>query len=167
MKKLGDVFKEVKTGKDVVSSDRKKGEYPFYGANGIINYVDKYIFDGRYLLTARTGSLDSLHISNGKFWCSGDVHRIEFNEDTILLSYAYYYLQTIDFQKFRTGSAYPKLSGSSLNSIRIHVPSIERQKNIVKYCEYNDTLIKQLEVEIENNKKQAEEFIKSILKKQK
>ena len=165
VKELGDVFKEVKTGKDVVATERKKGEYPFYGANGIIDYVDNYIFDGKYLLTARTGSLGSLHISNGKFWCSGDVHRMEFENDT-LLSYTYYYLQTIDFQKFRTGSAHPKLSGSSLKSIKIHIPSLERQKEIVEYCEYNDTLIKQLEKEIENNKKQAQQFITGIVKAQ-
>jgi type I restriction-modification system DNA methylase subunit len=165
VKELGDVFKEVKTGKDVVTTERKKGEYPFYGANGIIDYVDSYIFDGKYLLTARTGSLGSLHISNGKFWCSGDVHRMEFENDT-LLSYTYYYLQTIDFQKFRTGSAHPKLSGSSLKSIKIHIPTLERQREIVDYCEYNDRLIKQLETEIENNKKQAEQFITGIVKAQ-
>ena len=163
VKELGDVFKEVKTGKDVVSTERKKGEYPFYGANGIIDYVDSYIFDGKYLLTARTGSLGSLHISNGKFWCSGDVHRMEFENDT-LLSYTYYYLQTIDFQKFRTGSAHPKLSGSSLKSIKIHIPSPSRQKEIVEYCEFNDMLIKQLEKEIEINKKQAHQFITGIIK---
>jgi len=165
IKTLGKVFKEVKTGKDVKTTNRKKGEYPFYGANGIIDYVDSYIFDGKYLLTARTGSLGSLHISNGKFWCSGDVHRMEFENDT-LLSYTYYYLQTIDFQKFRTGAAHPKLSGTSLKSIKIPIPSHERQREIVENCEYNDILIKQLEKEIENNKKQAQQFMTSIVKSQ-
>jgi type I restriction enzyme S subunit len=165
VKTLGEVIKEVKTGKDVVSTDRIKGEYPFYGANGIIDYVDNYIFEGKYLLTARTGSLGSLHISNGKFWCSGDVHRIEFDNDITML-YIYYYLHTIDFQKFRTGSAHPKLSGSSLKSIKIPIPPLERQKEIVEYCEFNDALIKQLEKEIENNKKQAKLFITSIVKTQ-
>jgi restriction endonuclease S subunit len=163
VKELGEVFKEVKTGKDLVASERKKGEYPFYGANGIIDYVDSYIFDGKYLLTARTGSLGSLYISKGKFWCSGDVHRIEFENDTLLF-YTYYYLQTVDFQKFRTGSAHPKLSGSSLKSIKIPIPSLEKQKEIVAYCDYNTNLIKQLENEIENNKILAEQFIKGIVK---
>jgi len=163
VKTLEEIIKKVKTGKDVVADDRTKGEYPFYGANGIIDYVDDYLFDGMYLLTARTGSLGSLHISNGKFWCSGDVHRIEFESDEIL-KYIYYYLHTIDFQKFRTGAAHPKLSGSNLKRIQIHIPTLERQKEIVDYCEYNDTLIKQLEKEIENNKKQAQQFITSIIK---
>ena len=46
--------------------------------------------------------------------------------------------------------------------MKIPIPSLERQKEIVEYCEYNDTLIKQLEKEIENNKKQAEQFITGI-----
>ena len=156
---LGEVFKEVKIGKDVVSTDRKKGEYPFYGANGIIDYVDSYIFDGKYLLTARTGSLGSLHISNGKFWCSGDVHRMEFENDS-LLSYTYYYLQTIDFQKFRTGSAHPKLSSSSLKSIKIPIPSLEEQKEIVDYCDRNNNLIKIIEDIMSENKKIASDLLK-------
>jgi hypothetical protein len=50
--------------------------------------------------------------------------------------------------------------------LKIVIPSIERQKEIVEYCEYNDTLIKQLEKEIENNKKQAQQFITGIVKAQ-
>ena len=53
-----------------------------------------------------------------------------------------------------------------IESLKIPIPSLERQKEIVEYCEHNDTLIKQLEKEIENNKKQAQQFIKSILKVQ-
>ena len=71
-----------------------------------------------------------------------------------------------EFGPFFISSAHPKLSGSSLKSIKVHIPSLERQKKIVKYCEYNDTLIKQLEIEIENNKKQAQQFINSIVKSQ-
>ena len=51
-------------------------------------------------------------------------------------------------------------------SLKIPIPTLERQKEIVEYCEYNDTLIKQLEKEIENNKKQAQQFITGIVKKQ-
>mgnify|MGYP003343820972 CR=1 FL=1 len=53
-----------------------------------------------------------------------------------------------------------------IESLKIHIPTLERQKEIVEYCEYNDTLIKQLETEIENNKKQAQEFITGIVKAQ-
>lgn len=55
---------------------------------------------------------------------------------------------------------------NKFKGFKIIVPSIERQKEIVEYCEYNDTLIKQLEKEIENNKKHAHQFILSIVKAQ-
>ena len=50
--------------------------------------------------------------------------------------------------------------------LKIPIPSIDKQKEIVEYCEYNDILIKKLEKEIENNKKQAQQFITSIVKTQ-
>jgi hypothetical protein len=62
------------------------------------------------------------------------------------------------------GAQYPAVSFDDFETIKIPVPSIERQKEIVDYCEYNDTLIKQLKKEIKNNKKQAQQFITSIVK---
>ena len=62
------------------------------------------------------------------------------------------------------GAQYPAVSFDDFETIKIPIPSIERQKEIVEYCEYNDTLIKQLEKEIENNKKQAQQFITGIVK---
>ena len=55
---------------------------------------------------------------------------------------------------------------NKFKELKIPVPSLERQQEIVEYCEYNDTLIKQLEKEIENNKKQAHQFITGIVKAQ-
>ena len=53
-----------------------------------------------------------------------------------------------------------------LQDLKIPIPSLERQKQIVEYCEYNHTLIKQLEKEIEDNKKIAQQFITGIVKSQ-
>ena len=49
-------------------------------------------------------------------------------------------------------------------TLKIHIPSLERQQEIVNYCKNNDKLIKKLEQEIETNKEQAKLFIKSIVK---
>jgi restriction endonuclease S subunit len=81
--------------------------------------------------------------------------------------YLYHYLTINDFSKLGSGIlGKGSLNKKSLEQIKIQIPSIERQKEIVEYCEYNDTLIKQLEKEIENNKKQAEKCITSIVKTQ-
>ena len=51
-----------------------------------------------------------------------------------------------------------------IESLKIPIPSLERQREIVEYCEYNDTLIQQLEKEIDNNKRLAQQFITGIVK---
>lgn len=87
------------------------------------------------------------------------------NNSLLNNKYLYYYLTINDFSKLGSGIlGNGSLNKKSLEQIKIHIPSLEHQKGIVEYCEYNDTLIKQLEKEIENNKKQAQQFITSIVK---
>jgi len=78
----------------------------------------------------------------------------------------YYLLKSIQDKIFKSqsGAAQPHVYSKDLQNIKIPIPSIERQKEIVDYCEYNDTLIQQLEKEIEHNKKQAQLFMTSIVK---
>jgi len=63
-----------------------------------------------------------------------------------------------------TGVAIKNISKTNIEGIKIPIPSFNKQREIVEYCEYNDTLIKQLEKEIENNKKQAQQIITCIVK---
>ena len=91
------------------------------------------------------------------------------NKNEILQKYLVYdihYNQQEELKTKTIGAAIPKLSIERLMTLQIPIPSLERQKEIVEYCEFNDNLIKQLEKEIENNKKQAQQFITSIVKAQ-
>lgn len=89
------------------------------------------------------------------------------NNDTLTNKYLYYYLNINDFTKLGSGMlGNGSLNKKSLEQITIIIPSLECQKEIVEYCEYNDVLIQQLEKEIENNKKQAQQFITGIVKAQ-
>jgi type I restriction-modification system DNA methylase subunit len=96
---------------------------------------------------------------------------IRVKEPNTILSKYLYYIMTSDYisddliSKAK-GAQYPAVSFDDFETIKIPLPSLERQKEIVDYCEYNDTLIKQLETEIENNKKQAQQFITGIVKAQ-
>jgi len=93
-----------------------------------------------------------------------------FIENKILINkmYLYYYLKSIEEHliSLGKGTAQPCISREKLKSIKIPIPSLELQREIVKYLDYNDTLVKQLEKEIENNKKQAQQFITGIVKAQ-
>jgi restriction endonuclease S subunit len=89
------------------------------------------------------------------------------NKNKLLLNlkYTYYYLyHNLDMMsQLYTGVAIKNISKTNIANIKIPIPSLERQQEIVEYCEHNDALIKYLEQEIENNKKQAQKFITDIL----
>jgi restriction endonuclease S subunit len=78
----------------------------------------------------------------------------------------FYYLRSIqpELLSIAKGTAQLGINQVNFYKLKIPVPSLERQKEIVEYCEYNDNLIKQLENEIENNKNQAQRFITGIVK---
>jgi type I restriction enzyme, S subunit len=121
----------------IKSEDRQnmKGEYPYYGAQGIIDHVNDYIFYGEYLLIAEDGENvksrknDIAFIANGKFWVNNHAHIVQANELSILC-YLKFVLNFIDTKKYITGMAQPKLNKGKLNSILIQLPSLPEQKQI-------------------------------------
>jgi type I restriction enzyme S subunit len=80
-------------------------------------------------------------------------------------SYLYYYLKSIqnNIYKLQTGAGQPHVYSKDIANLKIKIPSLEKQKEIVEYLDYNNEIIKNLEKEIEFNKKQAEDFFKQIL----
>jgi type I restriction-modification system DNA methylase subunit len=90
---------------------------------------------------------------------------INSKNNDILNKYLYHYLTINDFTKLGSGLlGNGSLNKQSLKQIKIYIPSIEKQQEIIKYCDYNNILIKQLEKEIENNKILALQFISNIIK---
>ena len=80
----------------------------------------------------------------------------------------FYYLQSVQPELLRIakGTAQLGINQENFYKLKIPIPSLERQQEIIMYCQYNDTLVKQLEKEIENNKKYAKQFITDIVKAQ-
>ena len=114
----------------------RQGCYRYYGAQGVIDYVDDYIFDGTYLLIAEDGeNLKSqkqniAQIAKGKFWVNNHAHIVQTNE-LCDLRYLYYLINSMDLSGYITGSAQPKLSQANLNAVMLELPAIEEQKRIV------------------------------------
>lgn len=92
---------------------------------------------------------------------------IRVKDKTMFLSKYIYYVLTSEYVSDMLinkakGAQYPSVSFDDFNMIEIHIPSLERQKELVKYCEGNDKLIFKLEKEIERNLKEASAMINSI-----
>jgi type I restriction enzyme, S subunit len=137
LEKLGDLTVNLDTKrKPVKEADRKPGPYPYYGASGIVDYVDGYIFDGEHLLIAedgenlRTRQTPIAFRACGKFWVNNHAHIVVGNEraSTRYLEYA---VLGSDISSYLTGAVMPKLTQGNLNRIEVPCPPREVQNAIV------------------------------------
>lgn len=119
----------------VKQADRRPGPYPYYGASGIVDHIDDYLFDGEYLLIAedgenlRTRSTPIAFLVNGKFWVNNHAHIVRGNHkaNTRYLMYA---LSELDISGYLTGSTMPKLTQGNMNRIRLSIPLLPEQRAI-------------------------------------
>jgi type I restriction enzyme S subunit len=158
--------------KPVTSGKREAGEYPYYGASGIVDYVKDYIFDGDYLLVSEDGanllarSTPIAFSISGKNWVNNHAHVLKFDcYET--RRFVEFYLNSIDLAPYISGGAQPKLNQKNLNRIEIPLPSQERQKYIVDILDRFDAICNDLTsglpAEIEARQKQYEYYRDKLL----
>ncbi|WP_123727964.1 restriction endonuclease subunit S [Pseudomonas protegens] len=122
--------------KPVRGPDRKPGPYPYYGASGIVDFVDGYIFDGDYLLIAedgenlRTRQTPVAFMASGKFWVNNHAHIVTGNERANT-RYLQYSLLGTDISGYLTGAVMPKLTQGNMNKIELKCPPLHIQDDIV------------------------------------
>ena len=158
--------------KPIASGKRVRGDIPYYGASGIVDYVEGYIFDGDYLLVSEDGAnlltrtypiAFSIH---GKTWVNNHAHVIEFKERATR-KYVEYYLNSIDLSLWISAGAQPKLTQDSLNKLTIPVPPLADQQKIVSILDRFDSLTNDLTeglpAEIEKRRQQYEYYRDKLL----
>ena len=115
---------------------REGGEYPYYGASGIVDYVADYIFDEDALLISEDGanllarSTPIAFPASGKYWVNNHAHILKF-ESLTAQRFVELYLESIPLDDYITGAAQPKLNQKALNSIPIPFPPPAEQQRIV------------------------------------
>jgi type I restriction enzyme S subunit len=123
--------------KPIKSTDRESKErlYPYYGASGIIDYIDHYIFDGELILLSEDGAniIDRNYrvafIAKGKYWVNNHAHVLKANDgyDNNFISEL---LESMDFTPYNTGSTMPKLNQEVCKCIKLYIPSYGEQMKI-------------------------------------
>ena len=157
--------------KPITKSAREHGEYPYYGANGIQDYVSDYIFDGTFILVGEDGSVITktgkpiVTWAKGKIWVNNHAHIVE-EKNGVLLRYLFHFIQTINVSHLIHGSI-PMLTSGDFKALSITIPPIEVQREIVRILDRFEHLCSDLKngipAEIEARKKQYEYYREKLL----
>ena len=114
--------------------------YDYYGASGVIDKVDKFIFDKRLLLVGEDGanlllrSKPIAFFASGKFWVNNHAHVLDGTESSFL-DYICLYINSVSLTKYVTGTAQPKMNQEKMNLIPVAFPPLAEQKRIVAKLE--------------------------------
>jgi type I restriction enzyme M protein len=124
----------------ITKSDRKTGSIPYYGATGIVDYVEGYLFDEPLVLVGEDGAKwganeQSAFAIRGKTWVNNHAHVLRPDRSRILDAYLIAILNRIDLMQYVTGVTVPKLNQANLREIPIPLPSLEQQQQIVDETE--------------------------------
>jgi len=115
---------------------KRQGKYPYYGASGIIDHVDGYIFEGEHVLISEDGeNLKSrktpiAFLADGKFWVNNHAHIVK-GKSKYLNKLIVYYLESTDLHPFLTGAVQPKLNKENLVAIPFFLPENEDEQKAI------------------------------------
>jgi type I restriction enzyme S subunit len=147
---LGDVidlFDQKRVPLNSRERQQRPGQYPYYGAQGIIDHIDDFIFDGRYILVAEDGeNLNSKKLplalfADGKFWVNNHAHILRGKHGVAVDTFLLACLNNANIKPFVTGAAQPKLSQSNLRQIEIPLPPLPVQRRIAGILSAYDELM--------------------------
>lgn len=150
----------------ITSSDRVAGIYPYYGASGIVDYVEDYIFDEDILLVSEDGAnllMRSTAIAfsvSGKVWVNNHAHVVRF-DNLATQKYIEVYFSLIDISDQITGSAQPKLNQARLNAMEFMYPPIKRQEQFASFVAQVD----KSKLAVQQSIDQLETLKKSLMQK--
>lgn len=136
----------------------RQGIYPYYGASGIIDYIDDYLFDDELILLGEDGANILTRTTrlafrvSGKVWVNNHAHVIKPSPD-MCIGFLCEYLESIQYNKYNTGTAQPKLNKKVCGTIPIPLPSLPEQEAIAEVLECWDKAIRGVEKKIEKKRK--------------
>ena len=146
----------------------RQGAFDYYGASGVIDKIDEYLFDKSLLLIGEDGanlinrSTPIAFIAHGKYWVNNHAHVLD-SINLGFLKYLCLYINAIDLKPYITGTAQPKMNQAKMNSIFVPLPPIHEQKAIVKIVNQLFAEVEQLETLTKERIQLKEDFVTSAL----
>ncbi len=149
----------------VTASKREKGTTPYYGANGIQDYIKGYTHDGNFVLVAEDGANDlqnyPVHYVSGKVWVNNHAHVIQGKNGIVDNLFLVNAIKGIKFETYLVGGSRAKLNADTMMKLSIKAPSFSEQQQIGSYFSKLDSLIALHQRKLEK----LQEFKKGYLQK--
>ena len=146
--KLGDVCEVLDSKRVPISEENRiKGEYPYYGANGIQGYINEYIFDEELVLLAEDGgnfgskTKPIAYKISGKTWVNNHAHVLKAKDEIISTDFLLYSLMFYDVTKLITGTTRKKLTRAGMEKITLSIPTLSIQNKITDYLQKIESFI--------------------------
>lgn len=146
----------------------KAKTYDYYGASGIIDKIDGYLFDKPLLLIGEDGanlinrSTPIAFIARGKYWVNNHAHVLDgISED--FLQFIKLHINAINLEKYITGSAQPKMNQAKMNSIPIALPPLAEQRRIVAKVDQLMALVDALETQLAASRASAANLLEALV----
>ena len=138
--KIGDILK-IGNGKDY--KHLQMGNIPVFGTGGLMTSVDDYLYDGETVCLGRKGTIDKPMYHNGKIW-TVDTLFYTHSFQSCLPKFIFHLFRTINWLEYNEASGVPSLSKTTIEKIKVHIPSLEEQSVISKFL---STIDKKIQIE--------------------
>uniref|UniRef100_UPI0034D3CFAE restriction endonuclease subunit S n=1 Tax=Staphylococcus hominis TaxID=1290 RepID=UPI0034D3CFAE len=157
VKEIAESFNSIRKPLSKFEREKRESIYPYYGATKIIDYVDNYIFDGKYILVGEDGTVQTeagnpfIQYVWGKFWVSNHAHILKgklISDELLML-----YLKNTNVAPYITGAVQPKLNKKNLNSIKFVIADKE---TIIKFENFIKSYFQKIRILNKENKKLIE-----------
>ena len=152
----------------VSDREKRKGPYDYYGASGVIDHIDEYLFDKPLLLIGEDGanlinrSTPIAFMARGKYCVNNHAHVLDgLNEE--LLLYVCLHINAISLEPYVTGTAQPKMNQAKMNEIILGIPPASEQRRIVAKVDELMALCDQLEQQSEAQRAAHQTLVEALL----
>ena len=171
--RLGDYVENLDGQRVPISAkerESRKGEYPYYGASGVIDSINGYTHDGSFVLIGEDGanllsrSTPIAYPAHGKIWVNNHAHVLRCRNG-YPNGFFCAFINSIDLSPYVTGTAQPKLNQANMNSIPVPVPPLPEQEEIVRRVEALFAVADRLEARFEKARAQVDRLAPALLAK--
>lgn len=150
----------------VTANLRIPGNTPYYGANGIQDYVDGYTHDGEFILVAEDGAKDlsnyPINYVNGRIWVNNHAHVLQGKNHIASNKFLAYAMRKIDIKSVLVGGGRAKLNAEAMMKLGLQLPSYSEQAKIGASLQTIDNLITLHQRKLEQQKKLKAFFLKNM-----